>query len=100
MYVFPDGDGRRFPVANGVKRDCTRLIIEWDLQSFGRSGEGSSKTPEVIQDRRDAGSLSISNCLSDASDRDQGPRLKQPQGTGWMAGIPRSWEAVRSPRMT
>ena len=40
MYVFPDGDGRRFPVANGVKRDCTRLIIEWDLQSFGQSGVG------------------------------------------------------------
>ena len=30
------GGGRRFPAS--VKRDCTRLIDEWDLQSFGRSG--------------------------------------------------------------
>jgi hypothetical protein len=30
------GDGRRFPAS--VKRDCTRLIDEWDLWSFGQSG--------------------------------------------------------------
>jgi hypothetical protein len=93
MYVFPDGDGCRFPIANGVKRDCTRLIIEWDLQSFGQSGEGSSKTLVVIQDR------STSNCCPWASDRDQGPRLDQPQGTGWMAGTSRFW-TVRSSRMS